>query len=192
MPNGSSTDQASIFFRRINSVGGDPLTAASIGHDAATGTLTSGQVNSLLPEAIHRWQLAGVDTSTLAGLDIRIADLGGATLGLADEVHHTIWLDDNAAGWGWFVDRTPWDDSEFMTPGNQGEQNRMDLFTVVEHEVGHLLGFEHADSGVMLATLPTATRRTPDSTLSLSDGANPAWWYVLVAADWAGRHHHTY
>jgi hypothetical protein len=189
MPNGSSTDQASIFFRRINSVGGDHLTAASTGPNAAAATLTSGQVNSLLPEAIHRWQLAGVDTSALAGLDLRIADLGGATLGMASG--DTIWLDDNAAGWGWFVDRTPWDDAEFTTPGNQGEQDRMDLFTVVEHEVGHLLGFEHADSGVMLDTLPTATRRTPGSTLSLSDGANPGWWYLLVAVDWAGRHHHT-
>ena len=44
----------------------------------------------LLPEAIHRWQAAGVDTSALHGIDIRIADLGGTTLGLASG--HTIWL----------------------------------------------------------------------------------------------------
>ena len=41
----------------------------------------------------------------LGNIDIRIADLGGATLDLASD--NTIWLDDNAAGWGWFVDRTP-------------------------------------------------------------------------------------
>ena len=29
--------------------------------------------------------------------------------------------DDNAAGWGWFVDPTPRDDSEFTTPGDLGE-----------------------------------------------------------------------
>jgi len=40
---------------------------------------------------------------------------------------HTIWIDQNAAGWGWFVDATPGDDSEFTTPGNQGEQRRIDL-----------------------------------------------------------------
>ena len=57
------------------------------------------------------------------GIDVRIADLGGTTLGLASG--NTIWLDDNAAGWGWFVDPTPGDDSEFTTPGDQGEQGKM-------------------------------------------------------------------
>ena len=45
-----------------------------------------------------------------------------STLGLASG--HTIWLDDNAAGWGWFVDKTPHIDSEFTTRGNQGERNQ--------------------------------------------------------------------
>ena len=94
MPDGSATGQESIFFRRINA--GSPLEAASLGHNDAAATLTSGQVDSLLPEAIHRWQLAGIDTSALAGLDIRIADLSGATLGLA--YGHTIWLDASADG----------------------------------------------------------------------------------------------
>jgi hypothetical protein len=181
MPNGSSTDQASIFFRRINSVGGDHLTAASIGSNAAAATLTSGQVNSLLPEAIHRWQLAGVDTSALAGLDIRITNLGGATLGLADEVHHTIWLDDKAAGWGWYVDPTPWNDSEFTTPGNQGEQNLMDLLTALDHELGHLLGFAHAKTGVMEESLTPGTRRTPAPGLP----SDPAAYALSLAMTWA-------
>ena len=60
---------------------------------------------------------------------VRIADLGGLTLGRADG--GIIWLDDNAAGWGWFVDGTPWEDSEFTTPGDQGEQGRMDLLTLL-------------------------------------------------------------
>jgi hypothetical protein len=118
----------------------------------------------LLAEALARWQAAGVDTSALDNLSVRIADLGGATLGLA--AGHTIWLDDNAAGWGWFVDQTPSDDSEFLAPGNQGEKNRMDLLTVLEHEVGHLLGYEHQPSGVMIDMLPAGTRRTPGGTLS--------------------------
>src|SRR5262249_6451497 len=59
-------------------------------------------VRSLLTEALARWARAGVNTSALYDIDVRIANLGGTTLGLASG--HTIWLDDNAAGWGWFVD----------------------------------------------------------------------------------------
>ena len=134
------------------------LTAGQTG-GGATGTLTTDQVTPLLAQALARWQAAGVDTSVLGAVDVRITDLGGATLGLASG--NTIWLDDNAAGWGWFVDPTPWDDSEFTTPGNQGEQNRMDLLTVLEHEVGHLLGYDHEDGGVMADTLAAGVRRAP-------------------------------
>jgi len=54
-------------------------------------------------------------------------DLGGTTLGLAPAT--TIWLDDNAAGWAGFVDRTPRSDSEFRRAGNQGRATSMDLLT---------------------------------------------------------------
>jgi hypothetical protein len=59
---------------------------------------------------------------------------GGTTLGIASG--HTICLDGNAAGWGWFVDPAPGDNSDFTTSGNQGEQQRMDLLTVLAHEMG--------------------------------------------------------
>jgi hypothetical protein len=72
------------------------------------------------------------------------------------------------------VDKTPWDDSEFTTPGNQGEQNRMDLLTVLKHEMGHLLGYEHTNSGVMTDTLPPGTRRTPGSNTDSSQLAGDA------------------
>jgi hypothetical protein len=35
------------------------------------------------------------------------------------------------------------------------------LLTVLEHEVGHLLGKEHQANGVMAETLSPGTRRTP-------------------------------
>src|SRR5439155_25168035 len=66
--------------------------------------------------------------------------------------------DKNGAGWGWFVGPTPSDDSEFTTPGDQGERGRMDLLTVLEHEIGHLLGRGHEADGVMQERLEAGVR----------------------------------
>src|SRR5205823_940742 len=88
--------------------GGHQLRAATAA--PAHKSLRADQVRPLLTEALARWRAAGVDTSALHGLDVRVTDLGGRTLGKAAD--GVIWLDDNAAGWGWFVDRTPHSDSE--------------------------------------------------------------------------------
>ncbi|MEK7217364.1 MAG: S8 family serine peptidase, partial [Chloroflexota bacterium] len=146
-----------------------PLMASSVGTSTETAPLTTQQVAPLWTEALARWQAAGVDTSGLGNLQVHIADLSDAMLGLASG--NTIWLDANAAGWGWFVDPTPHDDSEFTTPGDQGEQNRMDLLTVLEHEVGHILGFDHQETGVMEDTLATGTRKTPTGQWIVQDSA---------------------
>lgn len=159
MPDGSANAQESIFFRRA--ISGSALEAASIGHNKASVSLTDQKVSGLLPEALRRWQAAGVDTSGFGTIQIQIANLGGTTLGIA--TGHTIMLDDNAAGWGWFVDRTPRSDAEFSRPGNQGESHRMDLLSVLEHEVGHLLSHDHSEGGVMSETLAPGVRVAFDS-----------------------------
>jgi probable HAF family extracellular repeat protein len=152
-------------------VPGAPLQADAAGTSASSEALDPNQVQPLLTEALTRWRTAGVDVSALAGIDIRIADLDDTTLGLASG--NTIWLNDNAAGWGWFVDPTPWDDSEFTTPGDEGEQNRMDLLTVLTHEIGHLLDYEHENDGVMQETLTAGTRLTPR-------GESDAAWLLAI------------
>jgi hypothetical protein len=132
-----------------------PLTAVAPGPGSAA-PLTAGQVKPLLSEALRRWKIAGADTAALGPIDVRVTDLGGSTLGLASS--HTITLDDNAAGWGWFVDRTPRSDSEFR---DSAPSNRIDLLTVLMHEVGHLLGKDHGD-GVMSEALFAGVRELPD------------------------------
>jgi hypothetical protein len=135
-----------------------PLMAAGVAppaHDPGPA-LTTAAVRPLLDEAIRRWAAGGADVSALANLDVRIADLGGATLGLASG--QTIWLDDDAAGWGWFLDPTPADDSEFLAAGDQGEEGRMDLLTALVHELGHVLGHDHDEGGAMGETLAAGER----------------------------------
>jgi hypothetical protein len=69
-------------------------------------------------------------------------------------------LDDNAAGWGWFVGRTPRNDSEFTPRGNQGERNCIGPVTVLTQDVGHVLGYNHGAGGVMQETVNAGTRQT--------------------------------
>jgi hypothetical protein len=158
-------------FLKPRDTGDDQLPAAVASPAPISETLRAGQVRPLLAEALGRWQATGTDTSARHGVEVRIADLSGLTLGKA--VGNTIWLDENAAGGGSYVDATPRDDSEFTTPGDQGEQGQIDLLrTVLEHEVGHLLGRGHEATGVMQETLPAGTLGTAGPALA----ANAEWF----------------
>jgi len=78
-------------------------------------------------------------------------------------------IDTNAAGYGWFIDKTPAAHEEFSIPAANGEWlaaasspafGKMDLLTVVTHELGHIIGFEHQEEGVMSPILPAGARQT--------------------------------
>jgi hypothetical protein len=127
---------------------GEQLTAASSAARPVNEILNTHQLPLLLAAALARGQHPGVDTSGLGANPLQIIDLGGTTFGLASG--RTIWLDDNATGWGWFVDTTPWEDSAYLMPGNQSEQ-RMDLLT--SPEVGRYIGLDHDVDGVMAEAL---------------------------------------
>ena len=103
----------------------------------------------------------------LAGVSFVIADLAGTQLALA--AGDTIYVDINAAGHGWFIDSTPASDEEFQIVDNELHAldpqavDRVDLLTVLYHELGHILGFEDLDPSadtVMSGQLAPGLRRT--------------------------------
>lgn len=89
----------------------------------------------------------------LADVEIEVVELPGTQLGKADANTNTIYLDINAAGWGWFVDSTPLLNEEFneLEPGIfaaslfSAADGKIDLLTVLMHELNHLLGYDHHD-----------------------------------------------
>lgn len=87
-----------------------------------------------------------------------IVDLPGSQL--ASTIGNTVYLDHNAAGWGWFVDSTPLDSSEFSTSDggrllatSTSAVGKIDLVSVLMHELGHVAGLEHTSDGLMNAII---------------------------------------
>ena len=150
--------------------------------------MTPQQVEALVPAAVARWQEAGIAPDRLAALAaqrILVVDLPPGELGWQEG--NTIAIDADASGYGWFVDATPSSDSEFA-PGapNSPARGRVNLLTVLMHEMGHVLGYsEDSDAAntVMSEDLPVGVRRSPKPILVPPRGA-PASTALATPANW--------
>ena len=100
---------------------------------------------------------------------MQVGDLAGNAIGAT--VGDTIYIDSNAAGWGWFTDYTAAGDSQYgitATPGlltaaaGSAAAGHMDLLSTVLHEMGNVMGFPE-DSGhdVTGKTLTAGERTLP-------------------------------
>jgi hypothetical protein len=150
---------------------------AAIGDDLWGDVLTGDTLDNIVAAAIQRWAATGLADEQLAALNavtFEIADLGGNYLGLEGGSH--IQIDDDGAGYGWFVDATPLDDEEFanrtdetrlVTDGSQAPAGQYDLLTTIMHEFGHVLGLGDTyaidqSSTLMYGWLQTGERRLPN------------------------------
>ncbi|MHC4088881.1 MAG: hypothetical protein ACYSVY_01125, partial [Planctomycetota bacterium] len=148
---------------------GEALTAADAAHGLVTeADLTAGQLDVIVQAAIARLDsaldLTDETVQMLGDVNFEVADLYGLTLGYTEG--GTVFIDDDAAGHGWFIDATPYDDVEFRRRNGDSAllatlantaYGDMDLLTVVMHEMGHLLGMEHTDQGLMDDSLRAGT-----------------------------------
>jgi uncharacterized repeat protein (TIGR01451 family) len=128
---------------------GHALLADSPGSANVRAGPTAEQLQAAVTQGLDAWRAAGIDPRLLSGLDripIRVANLPGTELGFTSS--GTIWIDRTAAGWGW---------------STNGDPTEMDLTTVVTHELGHLLGFDHEATGVMETTLMPGARLVPEA-----------------------------
>ncbi|MFH0882471.1 MAG: Calx-beta domain-containing protein, partial [bacterium] len=127
----------------LNDDGAAMTAAAAATGDEAVDALNDEMLAAIVDGAIERWnETMFLDESMVAALhevNFQIVDFVGLTLGITEQ--NTIYIDANAAGYGWFVDQTPWDDVEFGHADSEAV-GRMDLLTVIMHELGHVLGYE--------------------------------------------------
>jgi hypothetical protein len=151
--------------------GGDPPPPAGNDH-----VLTLGELNSLVEAAIARWVDAGATPAQLEAMravQFGIVDMAGIYVGAA--THGVINIDIDGAGYGWFVDSTPGEDSEFAGSGTSlhaaagtAAAGKLDLLTVLMHELGHQIGLDDdystADADdLMYGYMNVGERRLPAS-----------------------------
>jgi hypothetical protein len=134
-----------------------PQLAAGGSAAGAAPALTAAELAPVAQQAVSLWAASGLSAAQVAELQAvqyQIGSLGGGALGLTVPGVPLVALDATAAGYGWFVDPSVAGGSAFGSvvapaelqagPGSPAF-GHMDLLTVVEHELGHVLGLSDLD-----------------------------------------------
>jgi len=133
--------------------------------------LTMKQLHPVVVQAEKDLKAAGYNIAVLRGVTFNITALAAPLLGLTSG--DTIWIDQNAEGYGWYTGLSnsafPHHVAgrEFQASASSPARGKVDLLTVVLHELGHVLGYADIDPALeaddwMTATLGTGIRRLPD------------------------------
>jgi hypothetical protein len=141
---GALTATATVYV----TVGQPQLAAAAAPLDNPVALLTGGELQPVFTRARQDVALAlGVSSaSPLFGpINVQITSLQSGILGVT--YGNTIWIDAAAAGYGWYTDTG----SAFAASG------KMDLLTVLGHELGHVVGLASIDPSLRPHDLMTTT-----------------------------------
>jgi uncharacterized repeat protein (TIGR01451 family) len=138
--------------------------------------LSATELELMRAEAIRRWAdfgLSATDLSRMQAISAQITDLPDSELARINK--GVIEIDGKAAGFGWYFDPTPTDDSEFAVIVSHKESQatelsaahgHMDLMTVLMRQLrvalgGKRLSLGGTESWLMQNTLGVGTRRAP-------------------------------
>ena len=154
------------------------LDVAPLASPVSDASLAESDLAPIVETAIGLWADAGVSANELPRLEdveITIADLPGSYLALTSA--RNVVVDVDGAGYGWYTGGL---NAEFGIQNPEAAESRVDLLTVVAHELGHVLGLGHdAADDVMEPLLPLGVRRLPG--LDEIDAAFASGWdgYLL-------------